>query len=104
MTLHQRASSRPVAGRARLTPDSARDSGQPGPLLPDIAAAHEGHHQKMSHGSRMLRPGEVVAQRSSRLGTEQEDAGSNPAGFALTTTGGGGVADEGVPVRCPAIG
>jgi len=36
----------------------------------------------MSHGSRMLRRGEVVAQRSSRLGIEQEDAGSIPVGFA----------------------
>jgi AraC-like DNA-binding protein len=44
--------------------------------------------------------GEVVAQRSSRLGTEQEDAGSNPVGFASDTVPGPGrPASQPVPAR-----
>jgi hypothetical protein len=50
----------------------------------------------------MLPRGEVVAQRSSRLGVKQEDAGSNPAGLATLDVRlcGGGVV---VFIRCPAI-
>ncbi|BCY06146.1 hypothetical protein L3i22_012340 [Actinoplanes sp. L3-i22] len=59
----------PAALRRRLS-DSDQATPRPSRAAPPLAYAPRG---------------EAVAQRSSRLGTEQEDAGSNPVGFAPET-------------------